>query len=497
MANRWCYTHAGSAYGPISYAQLKQLAASAEVLPTDLVWPEGGDPRRAVEVERVLNFKALGRGSESTGKWMGKIAQTLAATPQEPGATPAWLADVREQEAPVDRLTDDEIATFLLAEDEEPPAAPAPPAATPLARPVAGPTPRTPTPSKPPSTGASVPQSAAEIAAAEVNVELVPLSSVVQKPAAAPVAQPVSRSATPIAQPVSPAAAPVAQPVSRSAAPVAQPVAPIAQPVSRSTANAPRLVVSSASSRGRVRDQNEDRYHVLQWSWNDGDGPMDVALLVIADGMGGYQGGEEASTLTVRTVASRISAVVEAAMGGRTTEGATVASALQQAIRESSRLVFNKGIAEPRYKGMGATAAVVIVWNGRAYFAHVGDCRIYLHRDNELKQLTEDQTLVARMVAMGQLTAEEAEQHESRNEVSQAIGKRQSVDPSKGELILASGDYLLVACDGLAAHVDKATIGQTLSRPPVTVPHLAGQFVTMADEGGGSDNCTVIVAHFA
>ena len=145
---------------------------------------------------------------------------------------------------------------------------------------------------------------------------------------------------------------------------------------------------------------------------------------------------------------------------------------------------------------MGATAAVVVIWNGRAYLGHVGDCRVYLHRGGELKQLTKDQTLVAKMVALGQLTREEAAEHESRNEVTQAIGKRPTIEPSRANLKLERGDYLVVACDGLAAHVECSTIQQVLSRPTVPPQHLAAQLVQMADDGGGTDNCTVIVAHY-
>src|SRR5260370_28239123 len=99
MADRWYYTHGGSPEGPVPHERLKQLAASGELAPTDLVWPEGGDPRRAVEAQAVLNFSALSKTTETTGKWLGKVAQALAATPQETGATPDWLAHVQAQQA--------------------------------------------------------------------------------------------------------------------------------------------------------------------------------------------------------------------------------------------------------------------------------------------------------------------------------------------------------------------------------------------------------------
>jgi protein phosphatase len=167
-------------------------------------------------------------------------------------------------------------------------------------------------------------------------------------------------------------------------------------------------------------------------------------------------------------------------------------------VAEAFRHLHQQANAETRCNGMGATAAVVVLWDGRAYVSHVGDCRVYVHRGKDMKQMTEDQTLVARMVALGQLTPEEAAQHESRNEVTQAIGKRPTVTPSQVEQIrLERGDYVVVACDGLIAHVEPEALRRVLSESPVPPQHLASLLVGMADEGGGTDNCTVVVAHFA
>jgi len=414
MADRWLYRHAGSVKGPVSDEQLKQLAAAGQLLVTDLVWPDGGDPRRAVEAQAVLNFAALPRPMEATGAWLGKVAQALATPAGSTGPTPDWMSDVKPPPA---------------SAASPAPSAPVPPQAPPV----------------PPV-----------------------------RPSAA--TAPPSGTTIPLAQPVPPASA---------------------GPASRAVLYPPRLLVSGTSSRGRVRDRNEDRYQTLQWSWNDADGTHEVALLVVADGMGGYQAGDEASALAVRTVMSQLGPVIGAATSGRRPDGAALGTALDQALREANRVVFQQAASEARCKGMGATAAVVVIWDGRAYFGHVGDCRIYLHRGSELKQLTEDQTLVARMVALGQLKPEEAVQHEARNEVTQAIGGRATIEPSRGSQELLRGDYLLVACDGLAAHVEKPTIQQVLNRPTVPALHQASQLVNMADEGGGSDNCTVVVAHFA
>ena len=99
MADRWFYTHGGSPEGPISHEQLKQLAATGALAPADLVWPEGGDPRRAVEARSVLNFAEIRKTKDTTGNWMGKVAQVLSATPSAPAATPDWLSDVKQSSA--------------------------------------------------------------------------------------------------------------------------------------------------------------------------------------------------------------------------------------------------------------------------------------------------------------------------------------------------------------------------------------------------------------
>ncbi len=383
MADRWIYAHAGAVQRPVSYDQLKQLAASGDLLPTDRVWPEGGDPQRAVEAQAVVNFAALPRSAAVSSAWLGKVQDALRTSPRTAGTTPDWVADV----------------------------------------------------------------------------------------AAQPAASSTASAATRVA------------------------IGKITQ-VAEAFTYPPRLLVSGASSRGRMRARNEDRFQIQQWRWNDATELHEVAVFVVADGIGGYQAGDEASQLTVSTVAHQLSFLVAAATGGRVPTPAGMTAAVDLALREAHQVVSKKAKTEMRCKDMGATAAVVMVLDGHAYFSHVGDCRVYLHRAGKLKQLTEDHTLVARMVALGQLTAREAAQHQARNEVTRAIGKRTLVEPSRGNLPLSRGDYMLVACDGLEAHVTPQTIEEVLNTAALPAQHLAAHLVHLADERGGSDNCTVVAAHF-
>ena len=141
---------------------------------------------------------------------------------------------------------------------------------------------------------------------------------------------------------------------------------------------------------------------------------------------------------------------------------------------------------------MGATAAVVVVWNGRVVIGHIGDCRVYHYHALQLKQVTRDQTLVSRMVELGQLKPEEAIRHPASNEVLQAVGTRTMIEPARYKLKLIPGDWLLVACDGLHGQVDDRTIQATLSKAPLSAPLLAGRLVDLADQSGGADKCTVV-----
>jgi protein phosphatase len=256
------------------------------------------------------------------------------------------------------------------------------------------------------------------------------------------------------------------------------------------------MAVGGATSRGRVRQRNEDRFLVQQMAWSDGDVTHEVALLVVADGMGGHQGGDKASSLAVRTMAATLGPVMVGMLQGPSREAgaAVLARHLERAFQEAHAAVCRRSESDAACKGMGATAAAVLVWDDQAFAGHVGDCRVYHLSGGQLRQVTRDHSLVARMVELGQLTEAEAKTHPSRNEVTQGLGKRVKIEPSQHTLKLAPGDKVILACDGLGAHVEDAVLGETAAGWTGTAAELARRLVEMANEGGGSDNCTVLVA---
>jgi protein phosphatase len=216
--------------------------------------------------------------------------------------------------------------------------------------------------------------------------------------------------------------------------------------------------------------------------------------VLVADGMGGHVGGDQAARLALRTIGTILAPQLTGALGAQQQEvtRAGLANSIDAAIKEANRVVHQAAAADPRYKGMGATAAVVVIWNGRVVIGHVGDCRVYHYHASQLKQVTRDQTLVNRMVELGQLRPDEVAGHPASNQVLQAIGARTAIDPARHKLKLLPSDWLLVACDGLHGQVDDRTIQATVSKAPPSAALLASRLVDLADQSGGADNCTVV-----
>ncbi len=277
----------------------------------------------------------------------------------------------------------------------------------------------------------------------------------------------------------------------RARGPAAQPLTVL--PVSEGP---PRLDVAAATSAGRVRHRNEDSFLIQQLAWSNLDERHHLALLVVADGMGGHEAGDRASGMVIRNASNALAPLLAGALSGQFKDSAApeLAQTIDFALHEANRAVYRKARGDAACKGMGATAALVLVWDGHALIGHVGDCRVYHARGGRLSQITKDQTLVARMVELGQLTPAEAVNHPSANEVSQAVGRHPKIEPAAYQLKLAAGDWLLAACDGLEAHLDRRTLQEEVTQAGPSAARLADRLVELADQRGGSDNCTVVAA---
>jgi len=231
-----------------------------------------------------------------------------------------------------------------------------------------------------------------------------------------------------------------------------------------------KLRVGVATDVGRVRERNEDSYLARE------------PLFAVADGMGGHRGGNVASELAIETLSSfRMPA-----------QGA--AAALVEDIKRANLRVMERGASDRDLRGMGTTVTALVTQDARAYIAHVGDSRAYLLRDG-LQQLTEDHTLVQRMVREGRLTPEEAGHHPQRSVLTRAVGVEDGLDVDELTLDVHSGDRILLCTDGLTSMVDNDAIERILKDEP-DPQAAAEQLVSLANEAGGEDNITVVLVDF-
>lgn len=289
-----------------------------------------------------------------------------------------------------------------------------------------------------------------------------------------------------------------AESASASILPASPPSSPTAGPVSSPRMGAAgarcRLDIGASTSIGRVRPRNEDSYLVHHLGWSNRNQYRELALVIVADGLGGHQGGDMASGLCINMIGNALAPMLTGVMTGQVRDAnpPQLTQAIDSAIKSANLAIYRRAQADATYRGMASTAAVVLLWDDQVVIGHVGDCRVYHYHNGNLTQVTRDQTLAARMVELGQLTPQQALVDPSRSQVAQAIGLRTEINPAPYQLRLAAGDWLIVACDGLHTHVEPTTLQQVLRTALPAAAHIAHNLVEMANKEGGTDNTTVV-----
>jgi len=226
-----------------------------------------------------------------------------------------------------------------------------------------------------------------------------------------------------------------------------------------------RIDVGATTDIGQVREGNEDSFLV------------ETPLFAIADGMGGHRGGEVASRLALETIEVMF----------RDGDGS-----LADQVRAANRVVHDRSQQDRQVSGMGTTLTAVLVDDGIAHVVHVGDSRGYLLRAGDLRQITADHTLVARMVKTGEISKQEADVHPHRNVLVRSVGTEPTVAVDEDDVPLLDGDRLLLCSDGLTDMVAEDQILAILEAEP-DPQRAADRLVKAANRAGGVDNITAVV----
>jgi len=232
---------------------------------------------------------------------------------------------------------------------------------------------------------------------------------------------------------------------------------------------------------GQVRPLNEDAV---------GADP-DSGLFILADGLGGYNAGEIASTMAVSALLAELPSDLDAAR--QSPGGFDPRTVLRERLIAMNSTIFRAALNSSAFEGMATTIVVAWLLGQRLWVAHTGDSRLYRLRGGQLEQLTRDHSFSQELLDAGMVTEEEARLLPAKNLVTRALGASAEVDPEVHDYPLKAGDILMMCSDGLTEMISFAEINGLLTACDGDVQEGARRLVDMANEAGGRDNVSVVV----
>ena len=239
---------------------------------------------------------------------------------------------------------------------------------------------------------------------------------------------------------------------------------------------------------GKKRTINEDAYLDLNNS----------SLFVVADGMGGHAAGEIASKMAVEIISDFVQKSHNKKITwpfGLNANYPLEANRLNNAIKLANKEIYSKANSDFSIAGMGTTIVAMIIRDGVAYLAHVGDSRAYLIRNSSIKRLTADHSWVEDQIKAGNLTEDEAKQHPMRNVITRALGTHETVEVDHLLHHSNAGDYFILCSDGLTTHLNDSEILQALHKHDGMLANVVDFLIAEANLKGGEDNITVLIVH--
>jgi PPM family protein phosphatase len=248
-----------------------------------------------------------------------------------------------------------------------------------------------------------------------------------------------------------------------------------------------RLRFVGLTDTGKVREHNEDTIAF----------DADIGLLVLADGMGGYNAGEVASGIAVKTIVNLVREQVEREdmnVQDRESGLSRPTIILRDAIHRANKIIYQTAKTQPQCEGMGTTVVAALFFDNKITIAHVGDSRLYRQRSDKLEQVTMDHSLLQELVDRGFYSAEEAQRAANKNYVTRALGVEPNVDVEIQESVVQKGDAYMLCSDGLSDMVEDEDIHLTINTFSDNLDTVAKQLIQLANDNGGRDNVSVVMA---
>lgn len=245
------------------------------------------------------------------------------------------------------------------------------------------------------------------------------------------------------------------------------------------------LEMIGVSDPGIVRPHNEDCIAMRS----------DQGIAILADGMGGYNAGEVASAIAVSTILDDLRAELKRISAKRMPNGMSrVSTIIHQAVEKANNEINQIAFIQPQCHGMGTTLVLAVFYDNRVTVGHVGDSRLYRLRRNRFEQITRDHSLLQEQIDSGIISEEEAKFSQNKNLVTRALGIEREVEIELHEYEALPGDIYLLCSDGLPDMVEDEQIQDTIKQTNGNLSKAAQQLVKTANEKGGRDNISVILA---
>ena len=244
---------------------------------------------------------------------------------------------------------------------------------------------------------------------------------------------------------------------------------------------------------GKARENNQDFYYIS----NPGDVPE---IFILADGMGGYNGGEIASRMAVEStsnyIKSNFSKMEEdinkkkSLSNDKNIEKEEVMKLLKASIQYANMVVYEEAKKDTELEGMGTTLDICLIYNSKVYIGHIGDSRVYRIRNDVMRKLTKDHSYVQQLVEDGKITREEALHHPKKNMLTKALGCTPYIEPDLRARVINKNDIILMCSDGLTNMVAEEEIYNITKKNP---KNAVNELITLANNNGGYDNITVLI----
>lgn len=230
---------------------------------------------------------------------------------------------------------------------------------------------------------------------------------------------------------------------------------------------------------GKIREINQDSYYISE-------SLDEVQLYLLADGMGGYNGGEIASKLAVQSAKSYI----EDNFKETKKDKESIIKLIESSMEYANLVVYEKAKQNQDLQGMGTTLEIALIYNNKVYIGHIGDSRIYRVRKEYIRKLTQDHSYVQKLVKEGTITKEQADHHPQKNMLMKALGCNVFIEPDVMVKGFLKDDILIMCSDGLSNLVGQEVLYQKASKD---LEQATKDLVAIANENGGYDNITVVI----